>query len=98
MRKPLLPIFGVTRAKFAMTKWQGKRVGGRIGAHSVVCHLVPAVRGQTDIGLVCARASNARTSRVPAKSEQCALHGGTSFDRARTIFTLCSGHIPHSFM
>src|SRR5260370_2918142 len=98
MRNPLPPIFGPMRTKFEMTKRQGKRVGGRIGTHSVVCHLLPAVRGPTDIGVMRTRASNARTSRVPTKNEQCAVHGSTSFDKTGTISKLCSGHVPAGFM
>src|SRR5260370_25777848 len=98
MRNPLPPIFGPMRTKFEMTKRQGKRVGGRIGAHSVVCHLLPAVGGQTDIGGMRARASNARTSRVPTKNEQCAVHSSTSFDRTGTLSNLRSRHVPAGFM
>src|SRR5438105_8558891 len=98
MRNPLSPIFGSIRTKFEITKRQGKRVGGRIGAHSVVCHLLPAVRGQTDIGVMRARARNARTSRVPTKNEQCAVDGSRPFERTGTVFRLCSGHIPGGFM
>src|SRR5438132_5677340 len=98
MRNPLSPIFGSIRTKFEITKRQGKRVGGRIGAHSVVCHLLPAVRGQTDIGVMLARARNARTSRVPTKNEQCAVDESRPFDSTGTVFRFSSGNIPGGFI
>jgi len=98
MRDSLPRFFGSANTKFQMTKWQGKRAGGRIGMHSGVCHLLPAGRGQTDIGPMRARANNARTSRVPTKSEQYALHGSRLFDRAGTLSKLCRGHIPRECM
>src|SRR5438874_3726804 len=98
MRNPLPRIFGSRSTKFEMAKWQGERVGGRIGAHSGVCHLLPAGRGQTDIGPMRAPAKRVRTSRVPTKSEQYAVHGSTPFDRGGTLSKLWRGHIPGGFM
>src|SRR6266403_255208 len=98
MRDSLPRFFGSSNTKFQMTKWQGNRAGGRIGVHSGVCHLLPAGRGQTEIGPMRARANNARTSRVPTKSEQHALDGSTLFDRAGTLSKLCRGHIPRECM
>src|SRR5260370_17875984 len=92
MRNPL------PRTKLEMTKWQGERVGGRISAHSGVCHLLPAGRGQTDIGPMRAPANKARTSRVPTKSEHCARHDSTPLDRVGILSQLCGGHIPGGFM
>src|SRR5437762_8377441 len=81
-----------------MTKRNRKVFIHEIVGSTAIRPLLPSRAGQTDIGPMRARANNARTSRVPTKSVQYALHGSRLFDRAGTLSKLCRGHIPRECM
>src|SRR6266446_586343 len=67
VRNLLRRIFRCAMTEFEMAKWQSKRSGYWIIAHSGVRHLVPADRGQTNIRPVQVGQERAVSAGVPAE-------------------------------